>query len=173
MAPPPITKIPLTISDKWLEYICLLLLAGTWALTIFFFHNLPGPIPTHYNAAGYADRFGNNLSSLMLPLIATFLYILLTVLNKYPQYYNYPAGVTNENAKKLYKSASRLVRIIKFLALLVLSGIVVLDIHTAITGSNGNRPWLLPLIITLFVLPNIFFFLRMNKKDDRSQSLIG
>jgi len=86
----PRLKIELTISDKIFEFVGWLLVILVWGLTIMNYSNLPNTIPTHYNALGQADAFGGKASILLLPIVATVLFIGITIINKFPHIFNYP-----------------------------------------------------------------------------------
>ena len=55
-------KIKLTLSplDSKLELTSKILLVVMWALTLYTFFKLPTTIPTHFNASGQANDYGND-----------------------------------------------------------------------------------------------------------------
>lgn len=63
--------------------------------------NLPARVPTHYGFSGQADAYGGKSSLLLLPAVTIGLYLLLTVLSRFPQAFNYPLEVTAENRPRL------------------------------------------------------------------------
>jgi len=85
---PKITLIP-TTADKLVEVLGWLILIALWGLTISHFSTLPDTIPTHFNAAGEADGFGSKASIIGLPVIATLLFIGLTILKIFTHSSNY------------------------------------------------------------------------------------
>jgi len=95
----PKIKLELTTADNTFEIIGWLLIISVWGLTITNYANLPETIPTHYNGAGQADGFGGKATILTLPLIATVLFVGLTILNKFPHIFNYPTNITQDNSK--------------------------------------------------------------------------
>jgi uncharacterized membrane protein len=76
----PKIKLELTTADKIFESVGWFLIIAFWGFTITNYSNLPNTIPTHYNGAGQADGFGAKATILTLPLVATILFIGLTVL---------------------------------------------------------------------------------------------
>ena len=86
----PKIKLELAIADKTIEILGWLLICAVWGLTILNYTNLPNIIPTHYNGAGVADGFGEKWMILTLPLVATVLFIGITIINKFPHIFNYP-----------------------------------------------------------------------------------
>jgi uncharacterized membrane protein len=76
-------QIRLTLSplDKKLELISKFLLVFMWVMTLYALLKLPTTIPTHFNASGQADDYGNKLTLLILPIIASIVYFGLTIYN--------------------------------------------------------------------------------------------
>ena len=162
----PRIKIELTTADKLLETVCLTVLVLLWVGTVTFFSKLPDQIPIHYNAVGQADDFSDKAHIFVLPIIATVIYFGMTLLNKHPHIYNYPATVTKENARLLYTSATKLIRVLKLVVVVIFSGIVFTTYKTSLTNGDGPGAWFLPLILMLLILPNIFYLL---KSSDHKQ----
>ena len=109
----PKINVSLSPLDKILESIGKLLFIIIWGLTLFVFFKLPTIIPTHFNASGKPDGFGNKLTILILPIIATLLYFGLTKLNQHPHAFNYINSITEDNAEKQYTIATRMLRVLK------------------------------------------------------------
>jgi uncharacterized membrane protein len=156
----PIIKIELTRGDKVLETACITLLVLLWVGTIAFFSKLPDRIPSHYNSAGQADDFSGRTHILVLPTLATVIYIGMTLLNKFPHIFNYAATVNEENAKRLFTAATKLIRVLKLMVVLILSGIVLMTYRTSLASSDGIGAWFLPLAVGLLILPNIIYLLK-------------
>lgn len=120
----PKLKIELTTADKILELVGWLSIIAVWVLTSMHYNNLPDIIPTHYNALGQADGMGGKATILILPILATILFIGMTVLNKFPNVFNYPTNISNQNALRQYTNATRMIRYLK-LVLVVIFGLIV------------------------------------------------
>ena len=161
---PKITLIP-TTSDKLVEVLGWLILLALWGLTISHYSSLPDTIPTHFNGAGEADGFGSKASIIGLPLIATLLFIGLTVLNRYPHIFNYPTAITEDNALRLYTLATRMLRYLKLVLVLVFGGIEFMTIQHATGEASGLGVWFLPLTLVLIFIPLIYFVINSLKKS--------
>ena len=98
----PKIKLELTKTDKTFEIIGWLSIIAIWILTITNYKSLPDIILIHYNGAGHVNGFGGKAYILTLPLTATILFVGLTILNRFPHFFNYPRKVTKENAKFQY-----------------------------------------------------------------------
>ncbi len=161
---PKINLIPST-SDKIVEVLGWIILLVLWGWTITHYSSLPGTIPTHFNATGQADGFGSKATILSLPVIASLLFIGLTVLNRYPHIFNYPCPVTQDNALRLYTLATRMLRYLKLVLLLVFGGIEFMTIQNATGKEAGLGAWFLPLTLVLVFLPLIYFVVKSFKSN--------
>ena len=156
---PKITLIP-TTADKLVELLGWLILLTLWGWTFTHYSALPDTIPTHFNAAGEADGFGSKASIIGLPVIATLLFIGLTVLNRYPHIFNYPAAITQDNALRLYTLATRMLRYLKLVLVLVFGRIEFMTIQHATGKGAGLGVWFLPLTLVLIFIPLIYFVIK-------------
>lgn len=109
----PKLKIPLEPVDWWLEITAMILILFCMTVTFIFWRRLPQMIPTHFNLAGQADSFGNKTTLFFLLPFLLVIYFVFTLLGKFPNTYNYVVKITEENAERQYRLASRLMRVIK------------------------------------------------------------
>ena len=130
MSDKPKIQLQLTLFDKVLETLCLVFFVILWFITIWNYSSLPETIPTHFDFKGDADHCGGKGTIFGIPIITTILYILLTILNKYPHLHNYATKVTLENAEKNYTRSTRLLRIIKLTIILVFLLVVIVTLHS-------------------------------------------
>jgi uncharacterized membrane protein len=161
---PKITLIP-TNADKLVELLGWIMLLAIWALTISQYSTLPDTIPTHFNGAGQADGFGSKATILSLPVIASLLFIGLTLLNRYPHSFNYPTAITQDNALRLYTLATRMLRYLKLVLVLVFGGIEFMTIQHATGKAAGLGAWFLPLTLVLVFLPLVYFVINSFKSN--------
>jgi uncharacterized membrane protein len=163
MADRPKIKLNLSKSDKVIEITSWALLIGIWVLAILNFSDLPETIPTHYNGAGEADGFGEKTNIFVLPVIGTILFIGMTIVNNYPHIFNYPSTITNENAYNQYSNATRMIRILKLVIVLVFGLILFNTLQNANGNTDGLGNWFLPLTIGLFTIPTLYFLIKSMK----------
>jgi uncharacterized membrane protein len=159
----PKIKLELTTADKIFESIGWFLIIAIWGLTITNYSNLPDTIPTHYNGAGQADGFGGKATILTLPLIATILFIGLTILNKFPHVFNYPTNITQDNAFRQYTNATRLIRYLKLIIVFIFGLIAFKTIQNANGKADGLGVWFLPMTMGLIFIPLIYFVIKSFK----------
>ena len=156
----PKLKIQLTSTDQIFELLGWGVLLALWVWTGTSYSSLPDTIPTHFNAAGEADGFGRKASIVSLPLIATLLYVGLTILNRVPHIFNFPTPVTQDNALKQYTNATRMIRFLKLILVLVFAGISFQTIQQANGKADGLGSWFLPLTLALIFMPLIYFVIK-------------
>lgn len=161
---PKITLIPST-TDKIVEALGWIILLALWGWTFNHYSALPDTIPTHFNASGEADSFGSKASIIGLPVIASVLFIGLTVLNRYPHSFNYPTAITQDNALRQYTLATRMLRYLKLVLVLIFGGIEFMTIQNATGKAAGLGVWFLPLTLIMVFLPLIYFVIHSLKKS--------
>ena len=157
-------KLVLTITDKSLEIIGWLLIIAVWALTIINYSKLPSVIPIHYNLTGQADGFGGKGTIITLPIIATILFVGMTVLNRFPHIFNYPTTITKDNALRQYTNATRMIRVLKLIIVIIFGLIAYQTIQNATGQANGLGEWFLPLILALIHIPLIYFVVKSYRR---------
>ena len=160
----PRIKLQLKQTDKIIEIVGWISVVGIWALPLINYFDLPEIIPIHFNGAGKADRFGNKTHIFVLPIISTLLFIGLTILNKRPHVFNYPGQITKENAVHQYTYATRMMRVLKLVIVLLFGLIVFKTIQNVNGHTDGLGTWFLPFTIGLFIMLTLYF-LMMSMKD--------
>jgi uncharacterized membrane protein len=156
----PKLKIQLTPTNQVLELLGWGVLLALWVWTGTSYSNLPDTIPTHFNAAGEADGFGRKASIFGLPVIATLLYIGLTLLNRFPHIFNFPTPITQDNVLKQYTNATRMIRYLKLILVVVFAGISFQTIQQANGTGEGLGLWFLPLTLVLIFMPLLYFVVK-------------
>ncbi|WP_343565151.1 DUF1648 domain-containing protein [Sphingobacterium sp.] len=147
----------LTLGDKILELVGYLSLFALWYLIAINYNKLPETIPVHYDAAGKADNFGGKETILALPLLATILFIGMTILNRFPHIFNYSVKITAENAFRQYTNACRLIRYLKFIIVVILAVITFKTIPNSAGTSAGLGEWFFPLTLGFIFIPVIYY----------------
>lgn len=159
----PKIKLELKGIDKLFELVGWISIIAIWGLTISTYTNLPDTIPTHYNGAGQADGFGGKENILTLPLIATILFVGLTVLNKFPHVFNYPTNITQDNALGQYTNATRLIRYLKLIIVVIFGLIAFKTIQNTNGEADGLGIWFLPVTMGLIFIPLTYFVVKSLK----------
>jgi uncharacterized membrane protein len=78
---------------KTLEILAFLLLLVVWTITAYAIigaNRLPARIPTHFNATGQPDGWGVPAMLWVLPVIATVIYLLMSLVARYSSSFHFP-----------------------------------------------------------------------------------
>lgn len=157
----PKLKIALSTTDKLLEIFALLLLISIWIYVIYNYSTLPDIINTHFNAQGKPDGSGEKYYIFALPGVATFLYALTTISNKYPHILNYTEEITEENALEVYTKGTKIVRILKIII------ICIFGYASWQTISSVNvSPLFFPIMFAAVLGPILYFNLKKTNKKN-------
>jgi uncharacterized membrane protein len=104
--------IKLNRSDSYLDKI--LKSFGFLGIIFMFAHlfivwlDLPETVPTHFNFWGEPDGFGAKGNMLILPFVALGTYIMLTLISRFPNAFNYPENITAAQKQYLYVNSRRM-----------------------------------------------------------------
>lgn len=93
---------------KWLEGIALLILGLHISITVralFGSDQLPERIPIQFDATGQAIGWGSPAMLLLLPAITLIIYLLFTVVTRFPGAFNYPVKITALNRQRMQNLA--------------------------------------------------------------------
>ena len=111
-------KIKFTKLQRWLEFMSIAVLLFLFVFLSSNWSSLPSRIPLHFNADGLAESWGSKNSLLILPVICTAMYALLTVVCFFPKTWNIPVKLTDENRNRVYTVTRSFLVTLKFLLLL-------------------------------------------------------
>jgi len=102
-----------------MNIIGVLALLGSTLFVIIMWSQIPDQIPTHYNFAGEADGYGGKGSLIFMMVLAWFMFILISVLMRFPNTWNMPVKVTAENKARLYSITRAMLEVVKMLTSLL------------------------------------------------------
>jgi uncharacterized membrane protein len=131
---------------KLLEAVALIALLALLCITggaLYGPHALPGRIPTHFDPSGDPDAWGTPRMFLLLPLIATGLYALITAVSRRPAVFNYPTRITPQNRGFLQEIALNMIAFLKAEVLILFALIQHFSIQTARLQQNVLPPYLM------------------------------
>ncbi len=160
----PKIKIELDVSDWVLEVIGATFLLLMIGFPLYYFNELPEIIPIHFNASGEADEFSQKNIIWTLPAVGFVIYIGMFFLNKYPHIFNYPKEITEENAKRQYRIATKLIRTLNLLIAASFFYIGYGTIQTSLNKGDGLGTYFLPIFITtIFGTIGIYMYSSLKK----------
>jgi uncharacterized membrane protein len=162
----PRIPIKLTTIDYFFEIIGAIGVVCLILLPVYFFNDLPSQIPKHFNALGQVDSYGNRGIIWLLPTIGLFLYVGMTILNKFPFAFNYPTKVTNDNAERLYKLGTRTVRLLKIVVVVSFAFLNFKTIEIALNKTTEIGKFYLPIFLTVLIILMGTMIYKMTKKQN-------
>jgi uncharacterized membrane protein len=146
--------------DWLIEVIAVIMLLCTIAYTLLEFNSLPDRIPRHFDAAGSPDGFGNKGVILVMPMINTFVFIIITFAQRVPHIHNYLVKLTAENISRQYQNSIDMLRCIRFVTTIQLSYITFATVETALGRMNGLGTFFIPVTLVFIFSVLIFFVIR-------------
>ncbi|MEJ7692363.1 DUF1648 domain-containing protein [Daejeonella sp.] len=161
--PRPKIKIELTAFDIALETLGWLALLAFWILVLANYPNLPDNIPTHFNGSGQPDRYGAKGNIFTLTIVASMLFLFMTLLNRMPHVFNYLVEITTENALRQYTNATKMMRFLKVTIVLIFGLISFETIQSSMGESEELTFWFLPLTLGMIFIPIAFFIIKSIK----------
>ncbi len=146
-----------------LDVLSLACIAFMLASGLFYYGSLPEQMPIHFNAGGQADDYGPRAMIFLLPGIAIATSVLVGLIGRDPNNYNFPVKVTDENREALIGESRLLVSGIMFVTNLLLAyihwGILQIGLGHQ-TGLNATFIWL---FIGAILLLTVNGYVRMKK----------
>jgi len=151
---------------KALEAVSLIALVALVFITLRAFYGpdrLPDPIPTHFNAAGQPDGYGSPAMLLVFPIIATVIYLLMTLVSRFPAAFNFPVRVTPFNRQRLEELALSMIAWLKAEVVIIFAWIENEAIAAARRPGHQFSPLPMPLLLALVFATCIIHIVAMFK----------
>lgn len=161
----PRINLSISLADKIIEILSAVLMVSLFIYTFASWSNLPETIPVHFDAKGRPDGFGGRITIFFSPLLMLAIYILLTALNRRPDVFNYPVKITPENAAYQYRTATRMLRMLKLSLVIMFGAITWSVVHSAQAGNSDVVLWVLPFALIITFIPIIYYFFSVFKRS--------
>ena len=149
----PNLKMPLNTYEKTLQVFSFVTVNAAAFLTIMKYSSLPDVIES-------GDGIQKKGIILVIMGIMIFIYALLSVLERYPNIYNYLVKITSENMRMQYHNARMLLTVVKT----GMCFIYLLLIMDMINQGKGVQMTMLPMAIVLLfvaVFTHIYRMIRL------------
>lgn len=159
----PVINFPLTWKDKTLILIATIPIIFMLVYIKITWINIPEIIPTHFGFSGVPDAYGNKGSLFIIVVIAIMLHLLLGMLSKFPEYYNYPFQITEKNVEPLYKIGRQTMLLIDLEISFFLSVLTWQNVQAAMGKFQGINSSFLFLFLIVIFLTIIIQIVKMNK----------
>lgn len=149
--------------DKTIEILSWLFLLLMWSMVIVNFFSLPDTIPTHFNAEGKVDGYGDKYTLLLFPAIITAVYFLLGEVAKRPWTFNFIITPTKVNYQELYRLNVRSLRVIRLVVAIMSTYIAYAIVRGATEGAYRLVIWALPVFVAGIIAPVIVTIIKSLK----------
>jgi len=159
----PRIKVPIESIDILLESISIVLIVLMWLYLYTEYPSLPDTVATHFNSSGEPNDYGSKSVILLLPSIASLMYLGLLILNRFPHLHNYMVNITEENALKNYRFSMRIVRVINILSMILLAYLTYQIVESAKSNTFSLGTYFLPIVISIGILLPIFIIIYYKK----------
>lgn len=155
----PIIDLPYTSQDLALEAVALGGVLLTIGMLVLFWSVLPAVVPTHFGVTGEVDGWGDKRTILILPSVSLLLYLMFTLLCRYPHKFNYPWPITAQNARRQYRLALSVMAWFKAEVILLFSFMEWTTIRTALGQAKGLGLAFIPaVLLIMFGTLGVYFY---------------
>jgi len=145
---------------KLLHILSLTALATLFWITydaLYGPNRLTGRIPTHFGIDGQPNAWGEPKMLLMLPAVAAFLYLAMTLAARFPGRFNYPVRVTPLNRPRLQRIALNMIAWLTAETVSLFTALQFFIVQGVRTQHNSLPPALMLIAIVV-----IFFTMAMH-----------
>ncbi|HSZ16503.1 MAG TPA: DUF1648 domain-containing protein [Terracidiphilus sp.] len=111
-------------------------------------NRLPDRVPTHFDASGTPNAWGSPAGMLLLPVLAAALYLVMSIVVRFPDAFHYPVRVTAQNIARLQTVTLNMVAWLK-MELTCLFAVLQWAFIQAARSGNGH---LFPMILPVFIV---------------------
>ena len=109
---------------------------------------LPGRVPTHFDAAGNPNAWGSPGGLYFLPILATIMFLAITVAAQFPHAFNYPVRPTPATLPRMQAVTLNLLAWIKTELVLMFLALE----WTYIEAVHENSGRLFPKVVPVFIV---------------------
>jgi uncharacterized membrane protein len=148
--------------DWSFEAISLFSLIATLSMAAGSWSHLPATIPTHFGMSGAPNAFGSRQSIWLVPVLAVFIYLMLTASARFPKFVNLPFKVDRTNPE-VQRIIFRMLATSKAATMLLFAYIVYGQIQSAINATNSMGLVLLPVFLAANLVPFIYYMNRLRR----------
>lgn len=129
--------------------ISIILIAIYTIYLAMIWKNIPAQIPTHFDAAGTPNSWGSKNSLLVELVIAVAAFVLIAIVERFPNSWNFPVKVTSENKERLTHICLVMIGVLKIL-------VTCIFIDVGLSSIYLNLPvWILYLLLAFVGLDTV------------------
>lgn len=148
-----VARIRSGLADKILQILCLAQMVGVTVYLIAGWTSFPDQVPMHYGGSGEIDRLGGKGEMLLLILLWWGMYLVISLIERFPQVWNTGVKVTPENQERVYRLLKYMLVTLKLIMTTFFSALIV-----NITLCRPLGWWYTPAFVVL-VFGDMFFWI--------------
>ncbi|MFD1030575.1 DUF1648 domain-containing protein [Metaplanococcus flavidus] len=156
----PAINVPKSLFAIFLDWVTLLLFLAVIIYLVVQYPSLPDQVPGHYDSSGMVDRWGSKIEMWILPLVGAGLWVLMTIVEKYPHTFNY-INLRQDNLEAQYRNAKLMINVLKNESVLLFSFLIFQDIRVANGAAEGLGYFFMPVFLFVIFGSMIIFLIRM------------
>ena len=137
-------------------------LLSMFGLVAMNWSSLPERVPIHFGLSGTPDRWSTPGSVLLLPSAGLFLFIVLSAVAMFPQSWNLPAKVNEENQARVFEAGGEMLACLKAMLEWLFFWILYQTMEVA-RGSAANLGPMIQVTIPLLFLTMGYYLFRIHK----------
>jgi hypothetical protein len=149
--------------ERILQILAIAVVVALVVFAVRVWPQLPAIVPTHFDFSGEPDGWGSRARLLGLPIIATLVFLVLTLVERAPHVYNYPIGITDENAAQVHALGRQLVLALKLILVLAFALMFRAAVDVALGKASALPHWFLPAVVGSMAGVILITFVRMNR----------
>lgn len=144
------------------EVMCLLMLVGQAVYLCVMWGRIPDKIPSHFNAVGEIDAWGNKIEIIIMSILALVVYVTITLVSMFPRIWNTGVEVTEENRVGVYQALKNMLNTVKLIIIADFSYIFI----NMVLGEPLNA-WFTPIFLISLFGTIIFFSTKLSRMAKR------
>ncbi|WP_263350791.1 DUF1648 domain-containing protein [Acidicapsa acidisoli] len=151
---------------KFLIAISVIALCILWTITIRATTGpeaLPNRIPTHFDAAGNPNAWGSPNGLFLLPAIATAIFLIIGLISRKPESFNYPVRVTLQNRDRLQSLAVQMTAFLQAETVCLFLILQFAILHAFRAGHFALPPAVIPVGVVLILITTISHIVAMRR----------
>jgi uncharacterized membrane protein len=129
--------------------VLLLALLSATAHAVWGPGRLPDRIPTHFNALGQPDGWGTPGMLWFMPILATILYLLMSLVARYPSAFHFPMRTLPSSRARLEQLALQMIAWLKVEVIGLFAWIQYETLQLARRGEGTISSLFLPAVLVL------------------------
>jgi uncharacterized membrane protein len=142
------------------EAISIITLLTLFIFTYYLWPSVPEKIPNHFSFSGVPNSWGLKGALPTLVYVSVFIFLLFTVLSRFPRAINFPVKVNEENSKSHLQLRFSLILWIKAELVLATTYIGMQGMRIALGQSQGLGEYFGPIMLIVLIITGAIYIYR-------------